>query len=48
MQVKSVWTPVMGEELVIKVEDGNEHDDHTVCSDEGWLCSQPCPPLFME
>ena len=24
---KSVWTPFIGEELVVKAEDGNEHDE---------------------
>ena len=27
---KSVWTPFLGEELVLEAEDGNEHDQHAV------------------
>ena len=27
---KSVWTPFIGEELVVEAEDGNEHDKNAV------------------
>lgn len=38
---KSVWTPVIGEELVVTLEDGNEQDDRAlaVMKDRHVLCS---------
>ena len=27
---KTVWTPFIGEELPLKAEDGNSHDEHAV------------------
>ena len=27
---ETVWTPVLGEELTLQTEDGNQHDKHTV------------------
>ena len=27
---KSIWTPVIGQELQVKPEDNNEHDKHTI------------------
>ena len=27
---KAIWTPVIGEELSLRAEDNNEHDNHAV------------------
>ena len=27
---KSIWTPIIGEELVLEAQDDNEHDKHAV------------------
>ena len=27
---KAVWTPVIGEQLVLKVEEDNEHNEYTI------------------
>ena len=34
--IKSLWTPVIAEELILEAEDGNEHDKHAgvVMNDE--------------
>ena len=27
---KAIWTPALREELIVKVEDGNVHDEHAI------------------
>ena len=40
---KSVWTPFIGEELVVEAEDSNEHDEHAVAvmKDSCVVCARP-------
>ena len=44
---KSVWIPFIGEELVVEAEDSNEHDEHRCHCDEGQLCCQARPSLYL-
>ena len=38
---KSIWTPAIGEELLLEVEDGNKHDKHAVASERLRTCATP-------
>ena len=43
---KSIWTPIIGEELVLKAQDDNEHDKHAFYCDEGRLHRRAGPSFY--
>ena len=38
---KAIWTPITGEQLFLKAEDRNEHDEHATNSEENVIGHMP-------